>query len=228
MGDPEGGRLARRWDTSRVETFSDGVFAIAITLLVLDIHVPSGLGHLKDALEHEWPAYLAYATSFLTIGGVWITHHTIYSSLRYVDAAMMRMNLLLLMVTAFLPFPTSILAEALRAPADAAETAILLYGATALVIELLLQASVHHADSTPGLATSHPSRVREGAEAHLRGSWTSATIVLYALATLLGTVLDVPKLATTAYLVLAVRGALSFGGEGRASRMLRRRRASTG
>jgi uncharacterized membrane protein len=228
MNDAEGDRPARRWDTSRIETFSDGVFAIAITLLVLDIRVPSGLGHLKDALEHEWPAYLAYVTSFLTIGGVWITHHTIYSALRYVDATMMRINLLLLMVTAFLPFPTAILAEALRAPPDAAETAVVLYGATALVIELLLQASVRHADSTHDRAPVRPSEVREGAASHLRGSWTSTTIILYGSTTVFGAVLDVPKLATAAYLALAVRGALIFGGEGSAWRMTRRKREPLG
>ena len=64
----------QRWDKNRVETFSDGVFAIAITLLVLDIHVPPGLQHLGKELEHEWPSYLAYVTSFLTVGGVWIAH----------------------------------------------------------------------------------------------------------------------------------------------------------
>ncbi len=180
MNEAGGDGVARRWDTSRVETFSDGVFAIAITLLVLDLHAPSGLTHLKGALEHEWPAYLAYGTSFLTIGGVWITHHTIYSALRYVDAVMMRINLLLLMVTAFLPFPTSILAEALRAPPDAAQTAIVLYGATALVIELLLRASVYHADSTPGLVLVRTSEAPEGVAAHLRGPWAWATIGLYA------------------------------------------------
>lgn len=224
MNDAEDERPAGRWDTNRVETFSDGVFAIAITLLVLDIHVPSGLTDLKHALEHEWPAYLAYVTSFLTIGGVWITHHTIYSALRYVDATMMRINLLLLMVTAFLPFPTGILAEALRAPPDAAHTAVVLYGATALAIELLLQASVRHAASTPGLAPAQPSEAPEGAVSHLRGSWASATIVLYASATVVGAVLDVPKLATAAFLALAVRGALIFGGEGSAWRMPRRQR----
>ena len=149
-------RSSRRWDSGRVETFSDGVFAIAITLLVLDIHVPSDLHGLRHALAHEWPSYLAYATSFLTIGGVWIAHHSIYSALRYVDRPLMRMNLFLLMATAFLPFPTGILAEALRAPAETAQTAVVLYGVTALVIELLLVASMRHAASRPELRVSEP------------------------------------------------------------------------
>ena len=137
----------KRWDKNRVETFSDGVFAIAITLLVLDIHVPPGLQHLGKELEHEWPSYLAYVTSFLTVGGVWIAHHRACRGLRCIDSMMMRLNLLLLMTTAFLPFPTGILAEALRAPEHTAETAVFLYGATVLIIEVVLQAFAHRASS---------------------------------------------------------------------------------
>src|ERR1700748_3894112 len=96
----------RRWDKNRVETFSDAVFAIAITLLVLDIRVPEGLPHLGTELEHEWPSYLAYVTSFLTRGGVWIAHHRASRRLRFFDPVLMRLNMLLLMTTAFLPFPT--------------------------------------------------------------------------------------------------------------------------
>jgi uncharacterized membrane protein len=141
------GETDQRWDKNRVETFSDGVFAIAITLLVLDIHVPPGLQHLGKELEHEWPSYLAYVTSFLTVGGVWIAHHRACRGLRFIDSMMMRLNLLLLMTTAFLPFPTGILAEALRAPEHTAETAVFLYGATVLVIEVVLQAFAHRASS---------------------------------------------------------------------------------
>jgi hypothetical protein len=76
------------WDKGCTDAFSDGVFAIAITILVLEIKVPSDLGHLGRDLEHEWPAYLAYVTSFLTIGGVWIAHHRLFSRLRVIDATM--------------------------------------------------------------------------------------------------------------------------------------------
>ena len=75
-----------RWETARVEAFSDGVFAIAITLLVLEIGVdPADFDHLWQALADEWPSYLAYVTSFLTVGGVWLAHHRLFSHLRYVD-----------------------------------------------------------------------------------------------------------------------------------------------
>jgi len=90
--------VGNRWETGRTEAFSDGVFAIAITLLVLDIGIPaSEFDDLWSAIFHEWPAYLGYATSFLTIGGIWLAHHGIFRRLRYANDPVMRINLLLLM-----------------------------------------------------------------------------------------------------------------------------------
>src|ERR1700754_4994790 len=101
--------VPHRWETNRVEAVSDGVFAIAITLLVLEITIePDQYDHLGRALLDEWPAYLAYATSFLTVGSVWIAHHSLYSHLRYIDPWLLRTNLLLLLAAAFLPFPTAV------------------------------------------------------------------------------------------------------------------------
>ena len=75
-----------QWSTGRIEAFSDGVFAIAITLLVLDISVPeSDFDSLGSGIAHQWPAYLAYATSFVTIGGIWMAHHGIFRRLRYAN-----------------------------------------------------------------------------------------------------------------------------------------------
>ncbi len=94
-----------RWSTGRTEAFSDGVFAIAITLLVLDLSIPATEFHdLWAAIAGEWPAYLAYVTSFLTIGGIWLTHHGIFARVEYVDRLLMTLNLLLLMAVSFLPF----------------------------------------------------------------------------------------------------------------------------
>src|SRR5262249_16780812 len=104
-----------RWDTGRTEAFSDGVFAIAITLLVLDIRVPpSEFDHLWRAILHEWPSYLGFATSFLTTGGIWLAHHGIFRRLRYANRRVMQVNLLLLMAVSFLPYPTRLVAEAIR------------------------------------------------------------------------------------------------------------------
>ena len=99
--------MSGRWDTGRTEAFSDGVFAIATTLLVLDLAVPeSEFHHLWHGIGHQWPGYLGYATSFLTIGGIWLGHHGIFRRLRYANGTVIRVNLLLLMAVAFLPFPT--------------------------------------------------------------------------------------------------------------------------
>jgi len=128
------------WTTNRMEAFSDGVFAIAITLLILEVHVPpSDFDNLWRGIADQWPAYLAYATSFLTIGGIWMAHHGIFRRLASANQRLMVLNLLLLMATAFLPFPTKLMAEALHNE-DAARAAVIFYGASLLVISLLLNA----------------------------------------------------------------------------------------
>lgn len=193
----------QRWDKNRVETFSDGVFAIAITLLVLDIHVPPGLQHLGKELEHEWPSFVAYVTSFLTIGGVWIAHHRACRWVRYFDSMMMRLNLLLLMMTAFLPFPTGVLAEALRAPEHAAETAVFLYGATVLVIEVVVQAFAHRASSQ----TSDGDDTAIGARPSWHRWWLTPSLVGYLAAICVGLV-GFPKVGAVLYLLLAIPGVL--------------------
>ena len=132
--------MGNRWGTGRTEAFSDGVFAIAITLLVLDIRVPaSAFDDLWRGIVHEWPAYLAYATSFITIGGIWLAHHGIFRRLRYANREVMEVNLLLLMAVSFLPYPTRLVAEAIRDP-HAERAAVIFYGASLLVISLLLGA----------------------------------------------------------------------------------------
>src|SRR2546430_3055924 len=89
--------------TTRLETFSDGVFAIAATLLVLEIGVSSTEGpNLGQALLDLWPSYLAYATSFLTIGIVWINHHYCVETMGHSDRVLLFLNLLLLLTVAFL------------------------------------------------------------------------------------------------------------------------------
>lgn len=101
--------------TSRIEAFSDGVFAIAITLLVLDIRVPAaGPGGLWRALAHQWPSYASYAVSFLIIGIIWVNHHAVFEHITRADRNLLFLNLLLLMTVAFIPFPTALLAQYLR------------------------------------------------------------------------------------------------------------------
>jgi len=121
---------------SRVEAFSDGVFAIAITLLVLEIRVPNLLQATTTAeaakLLAQWPQYVAYAMSFLIIGVIWMNHHALFSHLRRIDRAIVILNLLILMAVSFIPFPTAILANYPTLPPS-----IVLYGGTLLLVVVL-------------------------------------------------------------------------------------------
>jgi uncharacterized membrane protein len=103
--------------TNRLEAFSDGVIAVAVTLLVLDIKVPPEGSHqtLLHALLHNWPHYAAYVVSFLTIGIIWINHHAMLSRLARADHSILILNLLLLMTIVLLPFATELMAAYLRA-----------------------------------------------------------------------------------------------------------------
>ena len=105
--------------TSRLESFSDGVIAVAITLLVLGITIPNpGPGHpsLAHQLGHQWPQYAAYVVSFVTIGIIWINHHAMITRLDRADHSILILNLLLLMTIGILPFATGVMASYLRNP----------------------------------------------------------------------------------------------------------------
>jgi uncharacterized membrane protein len=106
---------ARLTDTTRTAALSDGVFAITITLLVLEIPRPEHYapGRLLHALLDNWPSYLAYAVSFLYIGVLWLNHHSLFAKLRRVNLGFRWINLGILFTTAILPFPTAVLASAL-------------------------------------------------------------------------------------------------------------------
>ena len=133
-------RLDNYWGTGRTEAFSDGVFAIAITLLILEINVPeTAFDNLWRGIAEQWPSYLAYATSFITIGGIWLAHHGIFRRLQYANTPLMLINLLLLMAVSFLPFPTKLMAEAIHNP-DAERAAVIFYGGSLLVISCLISA----------------------------------------------------------------------------------------
>ena len=101
--------------TGRLEAFSDGVFAVAITLLVLDLHVDPASGRtLAAQLGAEWPAFAAYSLSFLVIGVVWVNHHALLSLAARTDRKLLFYNLILLMWVAVIPFTTATLADYLR------------------------------------------------------------------------------------------------------------------
>ena len=125
--------------TGRLEAFSDGVFAIAATLLVLSFSVGTVAGsQLDTALFHLWPAYLAYATSFLTIGIIWMNHHHCVSLMGRADRTLLFVNLILLMIVAFFPFPTKLVADYLRT--DGEQAAVLAYTGTLTAMAVVYNA----------------------------------------------------------------------------------------
>src|ERR1700728_201189 len=128
-------------DSRRVESFSDGVFAVAITLLIFSL-LPIGQGALSyRTLGLAWPQYAAYVVSFLTIGIMWMNHHVLFSHVRLVDRPLMLLNMLLLMGVVAIPFPTALVAEHLIGPnASGGRPAAVVYGVVMIVISLLYNA----------------------------------------------------------------------------------------
>jgi uncharacterized membrane protein len=143
-------------ETGRLEAFSDGVFAVAITLLVLTIKIPEidvSASHLpNDAqlwsmLLNEWPMLAAYTTSFATIGVMWINHHRLYTHIKRTNTILLLLNLLLLLIIVFIPVPTALVAEYLVRPDQHA--AALLYSGTMVILAVCFNllwryASYHH------------------------------------------------------------------------------------
>jgi uncharacterized membrane protein len=131
-------RVPRGLRTGRLEAFSDGVFAIAITLLVLDIAVPASAGaHLLSSVADLWPSYLAYVVSVFTIGATWLGHVAITEYLERTDVGFVRLNLLLLLVIAFIPFPTRLFAEFIGKK-NPERVAVTIYGLSLLLASTLL------------------------------------------------------------------------------------------
>ncbi len=123
--------------TARLETFADGVFAIAATLLILNVdsQVRDRTPDLGHRLLEIWPSYIAYAISFVTIGIIWSNHHTVMAQLGKVNRTFLMLNVFLLLCVAFLPFPTRLVAENLRERSDL-EPAALAYGATMVAMSI--------------------------------------------------------------------------------------------
>jgi uncharacterized membrane protein len=199
--------MGDRWDTGRIEAFSDGVFAIAITLLILDVAVPeSAFDHLWRGIAHQWPAYLGYATSFLTVGGIWFAHHGIFRRLQYANLRVMQVNLVLLMAVSFLPFPTRLVADAIRDP-GAERTAVIFYGGSLLVISLLLSALWEAISRNPELLRPEVSEKEANAIVRATTPNLGFYVGVIALAFL------APKLAAFGYLVIAIVAVLRARGE---------------
>jgi uncharacterized membrane protein len=122
----------RSMETGRLETFSDGVFAIAATLLILELKL-DGHGSVTHQLLNLWPSYTAYAISFITIGIMWINHHNVFRQIDKVNRTFLVLNVLFLMVIAFIPFPTTVLAAHLQ---HDARPAAFFYGLTNIAMAI--------------------------------------------------------------------------------------------
>ena len=125
--------------TGRLEAFSDGVIAIAITLLSLEIKLPDDGGSLLHSLASLWPGYVGFVLSFLLVGQVWLNHHAIFVRVRSVDQWMLICNLFLLLDVAFLPFATSVLTRSLESGHDE-RTGAVFYGIVMVVGGLFFNA----------------------------------------------------------------------------------------
>jgi uncharacterized membrane protein len=134
-------------ETVRLETFADGVFAIAITLLVLEIHVPpAGTSNLGAAILDQWTSFAAYIISFLTIGVIWVSHHQMFALITRTTPSFLYLNVLFLMPVAFVPYPTALVAQHIQEP-DSRTVAVLLYGAVSVVIALMFNVLWSYANS---------------------------------------------------------------------------------
>ena len=192
-------------ETTRLEAFSDGVFAIAITLLILDVKRPSAeavarAGGLAAALRAQWPSLLGYALSFATIGIMWINHHAMFQYIRRADRVLMLLHVVFLGLVSFVPFPTALMAEMLGDPA--ARDATLLYGALFTAIALAYNAIWWYGVGDPYLVDPHAHRdgLRRISRRYRSGP------VMYLAATLLAFA-SVPA-AIAAYALLAALYAL--------------------
>jgi uncharacterized membrane protein len=161
-------------NSGRAESFSDGVFAVAITVLIFNL-LPVGSGVLTyPVLAEAWPQYAAYVVSFLTIGIMWMNHHTLFGHVQLIDRPLLVLNLLLLMGVVAVPFPTALIAEHLTGPnRSGGSAAAVIYGLVLIVISFCYNAIweylVRHAEalgsrstrqrlreSIPGFGTSPP------------------------------------------------------------------------
>ena len=183
--------------TSRLETFADGVFAIAATLLILNVDAQvSDVPDLGARLLHIWPSYLAYAVSFVTIGIMWVNHHTVMSQIDRVDRRFLLATVGLLMCIAFVPFPTRLVAEHIRA--EGARDAALAYGFTMVATAIMFSVTWFYASRGRRLLRpdADPAIVSGISRSYLPGPW------IYLAATLIAFV--TPTTSVTLFMAIAL------------------------
>ena len=203
----------RSMGKGRMEALSDGVFSFASTLLVVDIAVNPPGTPLQQVLD-AWPGYLGYVISFLTIGAGWLAHTGMTDRLDRIDPIYLRLNLLVLLSVAFLPFPTRLVAHALQDTAGEL-VAVTLYGLSMLAISLLGFALDAYARAQHLYTTQGPDQEEQTVRSK---RWPA--LIGYMIAILLG--LAVPNVAVALYLALAIYLVVPFR---EIARLVRRTRA---
>jgi uncharacterized membrane protein len=189
-------------DTGRLETFADGVFAIAATLLILsvDVHVGSPCSpeasDLSCQILHAWPSYVAYVVSFLTIGIIWINHHTVMAQIERTDRTFMMLTIAFLMVIAFIPFPTRLVA--LHIGDGGATAATVTYGVTLTLTAVMFNLIWFYAARGRRLLRedADPRTVRGISRTFVLGPWIYLGLTVVALFS--------PKLGAVGFLLFAL------------------------
>jgi uncharacterized membrane protein len=183
---------------NRLEAFSDGVFAVAITLLIFNVQVPKVAdAEVGSALLAQWPTYASYVVSFLTIGIIWVNHHGLFDRVRRIDRRLLFLNLSLLMVVAFLPFPTALLGQYVLSN-QASSIAAVLYGLTMILMSLAFIGTWAYVSFGEGfLATPVDPRA-----ARARLPWFGLGLLGYVIAS--ATALVSARLSLVLYGIIAV------------------------
>jgi len=188
---------------SRLEAFSDGVFAIAITLLVIEIAVPEHAGDaLLSGLWEERPVFLAYFIAFMSIGLVWIEHNALTEALERVNSGFLRLNLLLLLLVAFLPYPARVMQEYLSrvdTESGGERTAVAFFGVVLLLMSLMLIVLGRYAERE-GLFGGDAGKQR--LEDNRVKYQLAPSLIFYGVASLVG--LIQPYVGVTLYVLIGV------------------------
>ncbi|MGW5668964.1 TMEM175 family protein [Micromonospora sp. NPDC003776] len=208
MSGPET-ELGTRSDTSRAVAFSDAIFAIIITLLVLDLRVPDvPPGRLLSGLLSQWPAYVAYLASYSYVAVVWLNHKAAFNRIQQIDRGLHWMNLFVLFTTALLPFPTIVVSHALQEHDNADQrVAIAFYALIGALLCATWLAFYHYLARHPDLLKE---QVRDGFF-HVERLRALAGVVLYVLAGVLG-YLVTPLVGLVIFLLLPAFYAITSAG----------------
>jgi uncharacterized membrane protein len=187
----------------RLEAFSDGVFAIAITLLVIELGVSAGAeSDLAGRILAQWPSYLAYVTSFLTIGAIWMRHAAVIGSLRAADGTLYRLNLVVLLFASFLPYPTRLIGEYVY-EIEPERVAVVFYGLALFALSLSMTVLTRYAAEDRRLVRAEvPDEVVREAARQGPSLQRFSSLAFYVIAIAVGLV--APFVAVALYLAIAL------------------------